>query len=294
MSESPAATSSTYISYPSASEQSEYVAGPPSTSSVAPTLLKDRLYVGNLHPTIDEYTLLQIFSKYGKVAKLDFLFHKTGPAKGKPRGYAFIEYSSSEDALKAQAALHDKLLRGRKLVITFAHQAPQTDPSRPSRRPGTDTSRPTTLSLLKGHNKPERTGDKIAALEAKLRQLEQKPDSSTSVTVLPSSLPAKPLMTTMPTISSDAPQRKSGVSSSSTTISGLHLRPGGASSSSSGSLLSKATSSPSTPTTTGLSLSKSSSSSAPSSSLNPKVTKSHPPKASHRQKLSSLGVVIKK
>ena len=71
-------------------------------------LLKDRLYVGNLHPTVDEcvcqvlrffnltlsrYTLLQVFSKFGKITKLDFLFHKTGALKGKPRGYAFIEYS---------------------------------------------------------------------------------------------------------------------------------------------------------------------------------------------------------
>jgi RNA recognition motif. (a.k.a. RRM, RBD, or RNP domain) len=38
------------------------------------------------------YALLQIFSKFGKVTKLDFLFHKTGPCKGKPRGYAFIEF----------------------------------------------------------------------------------------------------------------------------------------------------------------------------------------------------------
>ena len=39
------------------------------------------------------YTLLQAFTKFGKVSKLDFLFHKTGPLKGKPRGYAFIEFA---------------------------------------------------------------------------------------------------------------------------------------------------------------------------------------------------------
>ncbi|KAF8908071.1 hypothetical protein CPB84DRAFT_1674389 [Gymnopilus junonius] len=59
-------------------------------------LLKDRLYIGNLHPTVDEYTLLQVFSKFGKVTKLDYLFHKTGLLKGKPRGYAFIEYGNSD------------------------------------------------------------------------------------------------------------------------------------------------------------------------------------------------------
>lgn len=52
----------------------------------------DRLYVGNLSPTVDEFTLIQIFSKYGKITKLDFMFHKTGVLKGKPRGFAFIQF----------------------------------------------------------------------------------------------------------------------------------------------------------------------------------------------------------
>jgi RNA recognition motif-containing protein len=42
------------------------------------------------------YTLLQVFSKFGKVTKLDFLFHKTGLLKGKPRGYAFVEYGNKD------------------------------------------------------------------------------------------------------------------------------------------------------------------------------------------------------
>jgi hypothetical protein len=42
------------------------------------------------------YTLIQVFSKAGKIAKLDYLFHKTGPLRGKPRGYAFVEYTNKE------------------------------------------------------------------------------------------------------------------------------------------------------------------------------------------------------
>lgn len=56
----------------------------------------DRLYVGNLSPTVDEYTLIQVFQKYGKITKLDFMFHKTGVLKGKPRGYAFVEFSNRD------------------------------------------------------------------------------------------------------------------------------------------------------------------------------------------------------
>ena len=56
----------------------------------------DRLYVGNLAPTVDEYTLIQVFSKYGKITKMDFMFHKNGVLKGKPRGFAFIEFSNKD------------------------------------------------------------------------------------------------------------------------------------------------------------------------------------------------------
>ena len=42
------------------------------------------------------YTVLQLFSKFGKISNLDFLFHKSGPLKGKPRGYAFIEFTDED------------------------------------------------------------------------------------------------------------------------------------------------------------------------------------------------------
>lgn len=42
------------------------------------------------------YTFVQLFKKFGTIAKFDFLFHKSGPSKGKPRGYAFVEYKDKE------------------------------------------------------------------------------------------------------------------------------------------------------------------------------------------------------
>ena len=68
----------------------------PPPSSSASGGKPDRLFVGNLSPTVDEYTLIQVFSKYGKITKLDFMFHKSGVLKGKPRGYAFIEFSNKD------------------------------------------------------------------------------------------------------------------------------------------------------------------------------------------------------
>ncbi|KAJ3770101.1 hypothetical protein FB446DRAFT_647536 [Lentinula raphanica] len=170
-----------------------------SSSSSSRHLLKDRLFIGNLPPTVDEYTLLQVFTKFGKVTKLDFLFHKTGALKGKPRGYAFLEYGSHNEAEKALNAANGKVVHGRKLVVTYANQAPldADGGAMRQRKAMMETGRPTTLSMLKsnagGRNK-DGTSNKIAMMEAKLRELEAaKPNSNNEPGT--SSLPASNLPT---------------------------------------------------------------------------------------------------
>ncbi|KAJ7269966.1 hypothetical protein C8J57DRAFT_1324156 [Mycena rebaudengoi] len=220
-----------HLSYPTFSTEPLPEASTSKAQPQSRQTLQDRLYIGNLHPTCrrvrsspvnvaplehqhphNRYALLQIFSKFGRVTKLDFLFHKTGLLKGKPRGYAFVEYGNKDDALKALSTAHDKLLRGRKLVVTFAQQAP-FDPGAPSSYAGSkqrkimaESGRPTTLSMLKsvGHRN-DGTHDKIAMMEAKLRQMERsKPSSqahdSSSSSSLPfnASLPPKPLPSNTP------------------------------------------------------------------------------------------------
>ncbi|KAF7419344.1 hypothetical protein PC9H_001931 [Pleurotus ostreatus] len=190
-----------HLSYPTlqlASSTLEVKQVPPQPRQI----LQDRLYIGNLHPSVDEYSLLQVFSKFGKVTKMDFLFHKTGALKGKPRGYAFVEYADKSEALKAQRMAHDKLLRGRKLVVTFAQQAPLDQAGQPyasgshSRRGMSDVGKPTTLSLIKtgGGSRNAGTEGKIAMMEAKLREMEAA-KAVPSASSLPShpSLPAKPV-----------------------------------------------------------------------------------------------------
>ncbi|KIK93100.1 hypothetical protein PAXRUDRAFT_34216 [Paxillus rubicundulus Ve08.2h10] len=158
-----------------------------------PQLLRGRLYVGNLSPTVDEFSLLQVFSKFGHISKLDFLFHKSGPNKGKPRGYAFIEFSNEADIEKALKNANGKLLRGRKLFVTFAQQAPHNASgsiTHGGKAKRVDTT-PTALSLAKssGFSRPEaRTSSKIAMMEAKLRQM-----GSSSPFAEKSFLPSKPI-----------------------------------------------------------------------------------------------------
>ncbi|TRM60992.1 hypothetical protein BD626DRAFT_503441 [Schizophyllum amplum] len=173
-----------HLSYPVA----EAITLPPSTDAAAPAraLLKERLYVGNLHPTVDEYTLIRLFQRYGKVSRLDFLFHKAGPHRGKPRGYAFVEYGSTQEATSALTSTHDRLLRGRRLVVTYAQHAP-TDGASYTHR---SQYQPTSLSILKSAQ-TKRHGDKIALMEAKLRQMGADEEPSRAHHAHPS-LPAKP------------------------------------------------------------------------------------------------------
>ncbi|KAI0090622.1 hypothetical protein BDY19DRAFT_886908 [Irpex rosettiformis] len=216
----------THLSFPEPSS-SRRVTPPP---VVQPRkLLKDRLYVGNLHPSVDEYVLLQVFSKYGRVSKLDFLFHKSGPLKGKPRGYAFVEFADTNDADKALASANDKLLRGRKLVVTHAQQAPldaSSSMATKSKRPWNDMNKPTTLSLLKSAEgrRTSATDDKIAKMEAKLRQLEHTSSSGIPLEAHPS-LPAKPVAATLAAASVDSSRPTSRPKKTQTPLPSLPLAP---------------------------------------------------------------------
>ncbi|KAI9438534.1 hypothetical protein H4582DRAFT_1949277 [Lactarius indigo] len=207
-------SASSHLSYPAPEAPEGSTSTQRAPSPPLPELLKNRLYVGNLHPTVDEYTLIQVFSKFGKLARLDYLFHKTGALRGKPRGYAFVEYTGERDAAVALEASNGKALRGRHITVTYAHQAPLDAHHLASRRALSqhqqqDSGRPTTLSLLKSapsHTRT-RTGDKIAQMEAKLLQLAQTPATTAQHTAsVHPSLPAKPgTAHSQPTVKAAAP-----------------------------------------------------------------------------------------
>ncbi|KAH6904312.1 hypothetical protein BKA70DRAFT_1432527 [Coprinopsis sp. MPI-PUGE-AT-0042] len=258
------------------------------SSQPVKTLLKDRLYVGNLHPTVDEYSLLHVFSKFGKVTKLDFLFHKSGPMKGKPRDthlstqpttsfppplrksisdtecsqmffsftigpmfndafkttHPLFMHPRNQEAQKALSVAHGKLLRGRKLVVTYAQQAPLDQypggGGTYGRRPMMETGRPTTLSLIKtglAQRHEPKTADKIRLMEAKLLQLSSSdlslPNTPQGTSTLPHhpSLPAKP-PPPLPAHLVHAIKQSQQISSSSSTSAGSGSARGSNSSSS--------------------------------------------------------------
>uniref|UniRef100_A0A3Q0R2V6 Probable RNA-binding protein 18 n=1 Tax=Amphilophus citrinellus TaxID=61819 RepID=A0A3Q0R2V6_AMPCI len=153
----------------------------------------NRLWIGNIDPKITEYHLVKLLEKFGKVKQFDFLFHKSGPLEGQPRGYCFVNFSTREEAERAIQCLNGKLALSKKLVVRWAHaqvrrfegfRNDKTMP--PSLEPSTSPSTPTPPSLasnissLSSFFSSSSTSAKIRAIEAKLQMMEENPDDSYS------------------------------------------------------------------------------------------------------------------
>nr|XP_049595176.1 probable RNA-binding protein 18 isoform X2 [Syngnathus scovelli] len=81
----------------------------------------NRLWIGNIDPKITEYHLVKLLEKFGHVKQFDFLFHKSGPLEGQPRGYCFVNFNTREEAERAIHCLNGKLALSKKLVVRWAH-----------------------------------------------------------------------------------------------------------------------------------------------------------------------------
>lgn len=91
------------------------------STSASPRARSDRrLFVSNLAPHLTEHDLLRLFQPYGTLRKLDFIFHRSGPQKGKPKGYAFVELLQKEEAEKAKKSLDGRVVKGREMRISYA------------------------------------------------------------------------------------------------------------------------------------------------------------------------------
>ncbi len=78
-----------------------------------------KLYVGNLPFNVDETELKSLFSKYSSVVSCILV---KDPETGRSRGFAFVEFSSSDEATRAIAEYNNKPMSpsGRLLVVNEA------------------------------------------------------------------------------------------------------------------------------------------------------------------------------
>lgn len=78
-----------------------------------------KIYVGNLNHETTEPQLRESFEKFGTVSTLDIVMDKEN---NKPRGFAFVEMSSAEEAQKAITGLHGQTLAGNQLKVNEANK----------------------------------------------------------------------------------------------------------------------------------------------------------------------------
>jgi len=76
-----------------------------------------RLYVGNLNYEVNEKDLEELFAGVGTVQRAEIVSHQRTQ---RSKGYAFVEMTTKEEALRAVNVLNDEEFMGRKLVVSGA------------------------------------------------------------------------------------------------------------------------------------------------------------------------------
>ena len=77
----------------------------------------NRLFVGNLSYQTGENDLQDYFSQAGAVTSVNLMMDKV---TGKSRGFAFVEFGSSDEANRAVEQFHNKEFQGRQLTVNIA------------------------------------------------------------------------------------------------------------------------------------------------------------------------------
>ena len=92
---------------------------------------QNRLSVGNLSYQTMDQDLQDFFSAAGSVSSVNVMMDKF---TGKSRGFAFVEFASSDDANKAVEMFHGKELQGRPLTVNLARPREERPPRQGYRR----------------------------------------------------------------------------------------------------------------------------------------------------------------
>jgi len=141
-----------------------------------------RLFVGNLHLSLSEGDFIKIFVKCGNVRSTQYVWHRTGPQRGQPRGFAFVEMENHEGAVKAIATLHQTKVLGRPLVVRLADEHDSNDTSRYSSsitggnsiKRSRDGDVKTTKDEVKRGKTIRDIDSRLLSLQSALKKLEEK------------------------------------------------------------------------------------------------------------------------
>ncbi|CAN8260067.1 unnamed protein product [Cochlearia groenlandica] len=84
------------------------------TSSASPS---SKLFIGGLSSSVDEQSLKDAFSSFGKVSEVRIAYDKES---GRSKGFGFVDFAEEDNALSAKHAMDGKGFLGRSLRISFA------------------------------------------------------------------------------------------------------------------------------------------------------------------------------
>lgn len=79
--------------------------------------MNNKLYVGNLSYNTTENDLQDLFAQQGAVTEVSLMMDRMS---GRSRGFAFVTMETEEAAQAAVAALNDKPMDGRNIVVNIA------------------------------------------------------------------------------------------------------------------------------------------------------------------------------
>lgn len=86
-----------------------------------------RLFVGNLSYQTGENDLQDYFAQAGTIKSVNLMMDKI---TGKSRGFAFVEFSTPEEAQKAIEQFHNKDFQGRAITVNVARPREERPPRR--------------------------------------------------------------------------------------------------------------------------------------------------------------------
>ena len=84
-----------------------------------------RLYVGNLSYSTTKETLEKVFAAHGQVVSVNVITERD---TGRPKGFAFVEMSTAEEAEAAKAALNGTEVDGRAINVDKAREQEERRP----------------------------------------------------------------------------------------------------------------------------------------------------------------------
>jgi cold-inducible RNA-binding protein len=86
-----------------------------------------KLFVGNLPYSLTEQELTDLFSQYGEIVDIKLIIDRM---TGRPKGIAFVEFATVEEANAAIEALNNYEIDGRAIIVNVARpQVPRENRS---------------------------------------------------------------------------------------------------------------------------------------------------------------------